>query len=365
MEAASVHPLGYLPYSDTNNWTAPLAVDARFNRIGGPAGVIAARLLFGAGNKREGDLQRLEVDLMQGATILSARIVDFNDKTTINEGIGDALLFVNDIGVEGYQTSNMIADGRADLKYGVLVQNLPATCDTLIVRVVDVKGNLATSGTIAVPVLSGAALIVDFENGALSSSGWTTVTSATGAGTTVVADPAAAHGASSFGMLSTDASTTESATQRAGIEYASLPAARFEWTAEGWFQPSALGLGLDQSVYPLYYKSGSDLSVAARMRNESGIVRPGLIAKKPDSSLTGSSNTVETVAIAVWKKWTLQVMRIGTRETTAALYMDDIEVTRLNWDSTLFEPASFRTGIGLTSAGATATLHADDIQVVE
>ncbi len=45
--------------------------------------------------------------------------------------------------------------------------------------------------------------------------------------------------------------------------------------------------------------------------------------------------------------------------------MDDIEVDQLNWDSTLCEPASFRTGIGLTSADATATLHADDIWVVE
>jgi hypothetical protein len=181
-----------------------------------------------------------------------------------------------------------------------------------------------------------------------------------------VADPVAAGTSTpSFGMLSTDSSTTELETQRADIEYASLPSARFEWAAEGYFRPSALGLGPDQSAYLLHYRNGSDLSVAARIRNEGGIVRPGLVAKKPDGSLTGSSNVAYAVVESVGVKYTLDVIRIGTRETTAVLYMDDAEVDRLNWDSTAFEPLSFRAGIGLTSAGATATIHSDDIRVVE
>src|SRR5690349_19754951 len=101
-EVNSVHPLGYLPHSDTPNFTAPV-VD-RFNRLGA---LMAARLLFAANDRLEGDLRRVEVDLKNGATLLQTRVSDFNDKTTVNEGNGDEYLYKNDLGVEGYQKSNM------------------------------------------------------------------------------------------------------------------------------------------------------------------------------------------------------------------------------------------------------------------
>ena len=55
---------------------------------------MAARLLFGATSKLEGDLQRVEVDLKSGATVLEPRVVDFNDKTTVNEGNSDEYIVV-------------------------------------------------------------------------------------------------------------------------------------------------------------------------------------------------------------------------------------------------------------------------------
>ena len=61
-ERSSVHPLGYLPYTDTPNFTAPIL--DRFNRLDT---LMAARLRFSASSKLEGDLQRVEVDLMSGA----------------------------------------------------------------------------------------------------------------------------------------------------------------------------------------------------------------------------------------------------------------------------------------------------------
>ena len=63
-EKSSVHPLGYLPYTDTPNFSAPVL--DRFNRLDT---FMAARLRFGASSKLEGDLQRVEVDLMSGATV--------------------------------------------------------------------------------------------------------------------------------------------------------------------------------------------------------------------------------------------------------------------------------------------------------
>src|SRR5215472_9543532 len=54
-QIGSVHPLHYLPYADTPNFLAPIS--GGFNCVGG---LIAARLLFSAPSKLEGDLAAVE-----------------------------------------------------------------------------------------------------------------------------------------------------------------------------------------------------------------------------------------------------------------------------------------------------------------
>ena len=99
-QIGSVHPLNYLPYTDTANFSP--RVSDRFNRLDA---FIAARLLFGTSSnpsnlgKLEGDLRRVEVDLRRGSGVLTTRVVDFNDKRTVNEEKGDEFRFVDDIGV--------------------------------------------------------------------------------------------------------------------------------------------------------------------------------------------------------------------------------------------------------------------------
>jgi phage replication-related protein YjqB (UPF0714/DUF867 family) len=161
-EKSSVHPLGYLPYTNTANFSLPVL--DRFNRLDT---LMAARLLFEASSKLEGDLQGVEVDLMNGATVIESRFLDVNDKSTINEGNDDTKLFKNGIGVEGYQKSDMAKDGRIGLQYGILVRNPPNECDTLIARVIDVGANTVTSAPI--PVRNQIAIDekVDFEDGAM------------------------------------------------------------------------------------------------------------------------------------------------------------------------------------------------------
>jgi hypothetical protein len=358
-EIGSVHPLGYLPYTDTPNFTAPVL--DRFNRLDT---LMAARLLFSASSKLEGDLQRVEVDLMSGATLLETRVVDFNDKTTISEGNDDEKVFKNNIGVEGYQKSDMVKGGRTDLKYGIVVRNIPSDCDTLVARVKNVAGKVeATSSSIPVPNQNATDEQVDFEDGAMPPVGWTTLTSTSGAGTTVSNDPTAAH-SGLRGMLCIDDSKTKSK-QRASIEYA-LPAGRFEWIAEGWFNPIALDLDSGQALDLLHFRSsGANLSVAARIHYKDGdSLRAGIIVKNPDGTLSPSNSTA-VVTKNTWRRWKLHVLRIGTRETTAVLYLDDEEKLRVNWDSTTYEPLKLRAGIGLSSAGATATVLTDELRLTE
>jgi Peptidase family M23 len=362
----SRHPLSYLPYSDTANFTAPV-VD-RFNRFESRR---AARLLFGACNKSEGDLLKVEVDLLTGAEVLATRVVDFHDNATINKkrGNSDKKIYKNDIGVEGYQKSPMNDPKRTrtDLRYGILVRNLPDECDTLIARVFDVGGNSVTSAPILVPNQTATDEFVDFEDGAMPPAGWKRVTSTTGSGTTVANDISAAH-SGSRGMLSIDASTTETSTQRAGIEFV-LPAGRFEWIAEGWFNPTVLDLAPNDSIHLFRFLSGEDLSVAARIiRHEGGLLLAGIVAKDLDGDLK-VANSSAIISPDVWRRWGLHLLRIGIRESTAVLYLDEDgkmeEQDRLDWDSKASEPTVLRAGIGFSSAGAKATVLTDDLRVSE
>ena len=356
-EKSSVHPLGYLPYPDTANFSAPVL--DRFNQLDT---TMAARLLFEASSKLEGDLQRVEVDLMSGATVLEPRFADFNDKSSINEGNDDEKLFKNGIGVEGYQKSDMVKDRRTDLQYGILVRNIPNECDTLIARVIDVGGNTVTSAPIPVPNQVATDERADFEDGAMPPAGWRALTSTSGKGTTVTNDPSAAR-SGLRGMLCVDGSKKKS-TQRAALEHV-LPAGRFEWIAESWFNLIARDLGPGQAIDLLYFRSrGTNLSVAARIHKDGNSFRAGIIVKNPDGTVS-PSNSSAVVAKDTWRRWKLHLLRIGTRETTAVLFLDDDEKLRINWDSTIHEPRKLRAGIALSSAGATATILADDLRLTE
>jgi hypothetical protein len=359
-QIGSVHPLTYLQYTDTVNFLPPVA--DRFNRLDA---FMAARLLFGTSSKLEGDLIRVEVDLRRGTGVLVTRVVDFNDKRTVNEAKGDRFLLVDDIGVEGYQKSNMLAQGRADLAYGVLVRRIPRRCDNLVARVFDVGGNIVTSASITVPDQLPVDEFVDFEDGQLPPAGWVTVTSAGGSGTGVSIDPAAAR-SGTHGMRCVDNSATEARTQRAGIEHTLAPG-RFEWRVQAWFNPIDLGLALGQSVFLLHFLDGARLSVAARIRNDGGTLRAGLVARNPDDTLQATDGPI--IETAMWRKWRLEILRVAMRETTAILYLDADgrmqEQVRLDWDSTAREPDRLRAGIGLSSRGASATILVDELWLTE
>jgi hypothetical protein len=177
---------------------------------------------------------------------------------------------------------------------------------------------------------------------------------------------AAAARSGTRGLRCADDSITEANPQRAGIAYA-LPPGRFEWRAQAWFNPIDLGLDPGQAIYLLYFLSGTSLSVAARIRNDGGTLRAGLVAKKPDGTLVPDEGGIITAGR--WRRWRLELLRVATRETTAILYLDDggrmAEQARLNWDSTDREPATLCAGIGFSSAGAAATVLLDELWLTD
>src|SRR5262249_8053573 len=152
----------------------------------------------------------------------------------------------------------------------------------LIARVIDVRNNIATSGPILVPAQPATDEKVDFEDGAMPPSGWTTLTSTSGTGTAVTNATIAAH-SGLRGMLCVDDSKTQSP-QRAAIER-SVPAGRFEWITEGWFNPVARELGPGQAIDLLHFRSSDTrLSVAARIHKDGDSFRAGIVVKNPDGT---------------------------------------------------------------------------------
>jgi hypothetical protein len=279
----------------------------------------------------------------------------------VNEEKGDPFRYVNDIAVEGYQKSNMVEHGRTDLQYGILVRNIPLVCNILIARAVDLAGHVSTSSPIAVPTSQKAVdKFVDFESGQIPPTGWSKVTGSAGTAVSIVT--AAAH-CGTKGMRCIDNSASGPSEQSVGIE-STLAHGRFEWRAEAWFK---LGIASGQSVALLQLFGSTELIAAARICNDDGTLRAGLMAKKPDN--TENLRLGPPIAVGEWRKWRLEILRVATRETTVILYLDDAgrmrEQIRRNWDSTGDPPTRLLVGVGTSSAASTATVFVDEVWLTE
>jgi hypothetical protein len=130
-----------------------------------------------------------------------------------------------------------------------------------------------------------------------------------------------------------------------------------------------LNLAPNDSIQLRRFLSGEDLSVAARIiRHEGGLLLAEIVANDLDGGLK-VTNSLAIISPDVWRRWRLHLLRIGTRESTAILYLDNNdaleEYARLNWDSTAIEPSVLRAVTGQLPAGAKATVLTDDLRVSE
>ena len=130
-----------------------------------------------------------------------------------------------------------------------------------------------------------------------------------------------------------------------------------------------LDLASNNSIQLLRFLSGEDMSVAARIiRHEGGMLLAGIVVNDRDGNLKVATSSA-IISLDVWRRWRLHLVRIGTRETTAVLYLDEDgtmrEQDRLDWDSTASEPTSLRACIGFSLAGAKATVLTDELRLTE
>jgi hypothetical protein len=363
-EDNSVHPLHYLQYLNTANFTQ-LRMD-RFNFYRDNGDKRAVRLFFKAQDRREGDLQGVDVELSGGNVKPRKLHVDFDDRETINSDKGDEQAFKNGIAVEGYQKSNLKGEGLSDLHYGVIVEDITPEFECVKLQVVDVKHGQSEPAEFPLPTLKASEKPVNsrvgFEGQTFPPEGWELHLRP---GNVCRPDEAAAL-TGSRGLLCQDLESLQGALIRAGLRFA-LPDRRMSWRLGADIKPAELQMSKGQVIHPLGFLIGDDLVAAACLRKiRSDQLVAGVLIRSADGLFRERIDVNEGEIFRDGRvRWELDLLRLGTRQTTAVLRLDNNVVARINGDTTSVEPDTGCVGILHRHSGLQITLHVDQLLLTE
>lgn len=389
----SVHPLHYLPYLNTANFTQLRLERCNFYRVGNDD-KRAVRLCFDALDRREGDLQGVDVELRGDGVKPRKLHVDFDDRDTIVSDKGDEHAFKNGIAVEGYQKSNLKGDGLSDLHYGVLVKDITPEYECVVLQVRDIKNGEPTSAEFPLPTLEADEKPVDshgnFEDGEIfPPQGWELSVLS---GNVCRLDEAAALD-DKRGLLCQDLGSSQGMLIRAGLRFA-LPAGRVPvGSLQGALIRAGLGFALpvNSPVRPMSWRLRADIRPAELQMDKGLVIHPlafligdavvaaACLRKTGDEAFSAgvlirSADGLFRERISVSKgkillngsvRWELDLLRLGTRQTTAVLRLDGIVVARINGDTTSIEPDTCCVGILHRHSGLQITLHVDQLRLTE
>jgi len=361
----SVHPLHYLPYINKANFKKPRLDRTNFYTDNGSE-KRAIRLFFEALDRREGDLQAVEVELRGDGGAPRSIHVNFDDRTTINSAKGDEQAFKNGIAVEGYQKSNLKGDGLLDLHYGVLVDDIPPDDKFVKLNVLDVKNGNLESAEFRLPELKAGEESVeseiDFDDRIVPPQGWELKLLSGNICRANETDPIIGSG----DMLCQDNESSQGRLVRAGLIFA-LPPRRMSWRLEADIKPTLLGMKQGQVIHPLAFLAGNNLVAAASLRKLGGGKFAAGVLIRSANGLFRERIDVDEGKISLDKTvtWKLDLIRIGTRQTTAVLRFGDEVVARINGDTTRVEPDTGFVGILHRHGGLQIALQVDQLLLTE
>jgi hypothetical protein len=365
-QARSVHPLNYMPYLNKANFKKP-RLD-RFNFYVDDGEKRMVRLNFEARDRREGDLQAVDVELKGDGGATRNLRVDFDDRSTINSDKGDQAAFKNGIAVEGYQKSNLKGERLRDLHYGVIVRDIGPELGSVKLQVLDVKNGQVQSAEFPLPNLEvGGKPVdsrVDFESQEFPPQGWEL--NLLPGNVCRPDETAASKGAR--GLLCQDIGTgaTNGNLIRAGLAFA-LPARRMSWRLGADLKPAELKMNKDQIIYPFAFTRGGILvAAAALLKFRTNQFVGGVLIRSADGLFREKIDVTEgIVSPGAWLRWELELIRVGTRQTTAILRFRNNVVARINGNTTLVEPDAGCVGISHRHSGLQITLHVDQLFLTE
>jgi hypothetical protein len=369
-QSRSVHPLHYLPYLNTANITQLRLDGCNFYRRDN-SDKRAVRLRFDALDRREGDVQGVAVELSGEGDELVKLHVDFDDRDTINSAKGDEQAFKNGIAVEGYQKSNLKGEGLSDLHYGVILEDITPEFTRAKLQVLDVRNGQPETAEFALPALGvGEEPVnsrVSFESQTFPPRGWTLHLLP---GNVCRPDEAAAL-TDSRGLLCQDLQSLPETLIRAGLRFA-LPVGRspvrpMSWRLRADIQPALLQMDKGLVLHPLAFLIGDDVVAAAclrKIRNDKIIA--GVLIRSADGLFRERIDVNEGEIFRDDQvRWELELVRVGTRQTTAILRLNNSVVARINGDTTGVEPDAGCVGILHRHSGLQITLHVDQLLLTE
>lgn len=367
----SVHPLRYLPFLNTANFRQLRLDRCNFYRDNGEKRLV--RLRFAVQNRREGDVQGVDVELKGDGVEPRPLHVNFDDRSTIVSKKGDEHAFNEDgIAVEGYQKSNLKGDGLKDLHYGVLIEDIPPEYDSVKLRVFDVKNEKPKSAEFPLPTLEDGKNPVNsragFEEGeAFPPQGWELRLLPGN-----VCQPDAVAALTGLrGLLCQDLLSSPGALIRAGLRFA-LPVDRspvlpMSWRLRADIQAVEMQMDKGLVIHPLAFLIGDEIVAAAclrKIRNDKFVA--GVLIRSADGLFRERIDVNEgEIFRDAPVRWELDMLRLGTRQTTAVLRLNDKVVARINGDTTEVEPDIACVGIMHRHSGLQITLHVDQLRLTE
>ena len=363
----SVHPLHYL---NTANFTQ-LRLDRCnfYQRNDGDKRMV--RLRFDVVDRRKGDLQAVDVELT-GEGVESRKHVDFDDRETIVSDKGDQHAFKNGIAVEGYQKSNLKGERLDDLHYGVLIKDIAPEFKRVKLHILDVKNEKSGTAEFSLPTLEAGKEPVNSRAGfeerePFPPPGWE-VSVLSG---NICRPDAAAALTGSRGLLCQDLQSVQGSMIRAGLRFA-LPVDRssvspMSWRLRADIKPADLQMDGGLVIHPLAFLRGNDVMAAACLRKiSSGELVAGVLIRSADGLFRERIDVIEgKISTDGPVRWELELLRIGTRQTTAVLRLGNNVIARINGDTTDVEPDTGCVGILHRHGGLRIALHVDQVLLTE
>jgi hypothetical protein len=369
-QARSVHPLRYLPYVNKRNFRQLRLDRCNFYRDDDDKRVV--RLCFDVTDRREGDVEGVDVELTGEGVTPRELHVDFDDRNTIVSDKGDQHAFNEQgIAVEGYQKSNLKGEGMNELHYGVLIKDIVPDFERVKLTVQDVKNEKPKSAEFPLPKLGVGQKPVHsragFEEGQTFPPPDWELSVLSG---NICRPDEVAKLIDSRGLLCRDLQSGQGALIRAGLCFA-LPADRtvrpMSWRLKADIKPEELQIDRGFMMHPLAFLAGNDVVAAACLREiSSGQLIAGVMIHSKDGLFRERIDVEEgQIAIGDPVKWDLELLRVGTRQTTAVLRLGDNVVARINGDTTSVEPDAACVGIAHRHSGLQITLHFDQLLLTE
>jgi Peptidase family M23 len=373
-EDDSVHPLHYLPYDNTAN-VARFGVDrCNFSRVG-TDDRRAVRLRFSVQDRREGDVQGVDVELRgkEGAGVEPRHVrVDFDDRAAIVSDKGDEHAFNEQgLAVEGYQKSNMKGEGLSNLQYGVIIKDIAPEFEKVTLQVLDAKNGPPTTAEFPLPTLGAGAQPVNsrvgFESQTFPPRGWTVQALPANV---CRPDPVAAL-SGSRGLLCQDLQSGQGTLIRAGLRFAlpvdRLPVRPMSWRLRADIRPVDVQMDKGLEIHPLIFLAGNEVVAAACLRKtRSDELIAGVLIRSANGLFRERIDVIEGEIFRDDPvQWELELLRIGTRHTTAVLRLRNTVIARINGDTSSIEPDAACVGIVHRHGGLQITLHVDQILLTE